>query len=245
MKPQDHKQGKSEELEANPFISKLREQLLSILSESDKLKESDEPNAFFLRLIESIRDVSECDVCSLWRINFPKELDNTSESNDKRHRFRFVSLIARALKYGLKDENNNDVQYLLAKKPSYVHKYSPSFTEEMLSSLEKIFGETYCFLYGNKLEECLKKFEESESTCHNFVKTYGIQYVVGIPVKNLKDGQIIALLRLYFGNYPFDYPGKFLSLRFFYFPQSFQVYWHISVSRQMFEFFPYKPCPDT
>jgi len=143
-------------------------------------KKSDKP---FQKLMETIREVVDCDVCSLWRINTPKD-------SRKDRRFRFVSLIERELKADLKDK----AEHLLGDKECYVHKYPDSFTATALEELKKTRA-SYYYCHG---QENIKK---TGNTCQKLVVECEIEHIVGIPVKyktkeHGKEETII--LKLYF-----------------------------------------------
>jgi len=167
----------SVELQGHLLIRQFREKLLAILPELDK--KSSKP---FQKLVEIIREVTDCDACSLWRINIP-------EDSPEERRFRFVSLIARTLKEGLKDKSGNDANCLLQDELSYVHPYAPSFTATALEYLNESEASYYC-CRGKELEKC-------KNTCHAFVKDCEIQCLIGIPIEN-ENKETIAILKLYF-----------------------------------------------
>ena len=141
---------------------------------------------FFSKLLETIREVSECDACSLWRIN------GSNDPKDDR-REPSVSLIARILKPGLKDKHGNNANDHLKEEKNFVHKMEPSFTQTILTE-HKIDPTRYYFLCSGS------EIQDSHHTCREFIEECEIQHTVAIPV--LSDDKIIAILHLYFKDKP-------------------------------------------
>ena len=128
------------------------------------------PEKPFQKLVETIREVADCDVCSLWRIN---DLEGSNTH---------VSLIERT-------PHNDALERYLGEEDHHYNEHAKSFFTTVLSNLKET-KKPYYFCSGG---------QNIKDTCLDFVEGFEVEHIVGIPAKK-EEEETIAILALSFKN---------------------------------------------
>lgn len=146
-------------------INLLREQLLIAL-------ESEGSN-LISNTIQTIRDVLDCDMCTLWSINY----NNTDKELGE---FKSASLLERCMKKGM--------VYATHDVYDYVHPLETSFIEQVFKDVNE--HETLYFQYDFNKDKEKCKIHKSFQTLNNM----GLSYFICIPI--IKNNKNVAFLKL-------------------------------------------------
>ena len=151
------------------MINQLREALLKALENDD--------NSLISETIKAIQIVLECDMCTLWSINY----NNTDKALGE---FASASILVRCIKNGLK--------YPSCERCDYVHPLDSSFIDKVLKELRNT-GKNYKVC--NIEDDICKNHKSFDS-----LKTMGLLFFISIPIK--KGKKDVAFLKLAYKNKP-------------------------------------------